>query len=230
MWMSKNVPYELPDGDFVKYVEQSHQQSILQAQAEKEKALARLNASATTDSPQDSLRKIREQHERTMQDLRNAANNNSNKEQVNLGPRTTIQSRNPSTPNQTGSFSPSASAPQTQISSRPYTRSSNLGTNRTTSRIPRPQNHNNDQPPSMEFSNVPPNNSVDRKLKKLIDMRAAFLMFTLFFTMVFFLGTESDMEDADSRVFAILMAAFGCVTFVLHIAVKARRRALNQPL
>ena len=68
--MCKKIPYELPDGDFVKYIEQIHKQSLQKALEEKARATACLNAASTTESPQESLRKIRAQHKRTMQSLR----------------------------------------------------------------------------------------------------------------------------------------------------------------
>lgn len=227
--MSKKVPYELPDGDFVKYVEQSHQQALLHDNDEKEKALARLNASVTTDSPQDSLRKIREQHERTLKNLHTASqkNKNNGSSSMDMGAR--------STPNNTVTF-PQPSAPQSASrSSWSYSRSSTIGTNRmgTSSATP-PRGStggisNSNNQSTFDSPNLPPKNNVDRKLKKLTDMRSAFLMFTCFFIIVFFFGTEANvMEDADSRIFASLIFIFGFIVFVVQMNIWSRKRALNQ--
>lgn len=66
----KRAPYELPDGDFVKFIEQIHKQALKQASVAKAQASARLNAGNTNESPQETLQRIREQHQKTMQALK----------------------------------------------------------------------------------------------------------------------------------------------------------------
>ncbi|MBU3844780.1 MAG: hypothetical protein H9847_07950 [Candidatus Anaerobiospirillum pullicola] len=68
--MSTGAPYEVPDGDFVKYIEKIHRDSISRADADRARATAQLNVGNTTETPQESLQKIRAQHERTMANLK----------------------------------------------------------------------------------------------------------------------------------------------------------------
>lgn len=227
--MSKKVPYELPDGDFVKYVEQNHQQAILQANAEKEKTLTRLNTSITTDSTQDSLRKIREQHEHTLQSLPTSNQKNKSKGPANKDMSTR------STPNITNKF-PQNTAPQSASqSSQPYNSDSTMNTNSIdngNATLPRGSirgtpNSNNQS--TFDLPDLPPNNKIDRKLKKLKEIRAAFLTFAFFFVFVFFFGTEANvMDDIDSQIFAILIFIFNFMVIVVQIKIWNRRRILSK--
>ncbi len=67
--MRFRAPYEVEDGDYVKFIEKIHQASRQQTESAKQQAFARLNASNTYETPRQSMERIRAQHERTMQSL-----------------------------------------------------------------------------------------------------------------------------------------------------------------
>lgn len=247
--MRKKIPYELPDGDFVKFIEQIHKQSLQKALEEKARATARLNAASTTESPQESLRKIRAQHERTMQSLRSEVHGEdrellqkeaSNQARLNAAQQNAMQSSFKGTPQTTSSF--------TVPSGMRFTRQ---GTDDITVTLPpyqssaeiRAQAHaKREQQRAQQRSlrtGTPIQGRTDilrrssssfskqsnrrKRPSKLSNARSSLLVFWIFLNLVFFVGMGGRLQGEGAFV-SLLIAILTVVLIFMQLAISRHNR------
>ena len=244
--MRKKIPYELPDGDFVKFIEQIHKQSLQKALEEKARATARLNAASTTESPQESLRKIRAQHERTMQSLKAEARGEdrellqkeaSNQARLNAAQQNAMQSSFKGTPQTSSSFTVPSGMRFTRkgtdditVTMPPYKSSAEL----------RAQAHAQREQQRSLRTGTPLQGRADtlgrsssifskqsnrrKRPSKLSNARSSLLVFWIFLNLVFFVGMGGRLQGEGVFV-SLLIAILTMVLIFVQLAISRHNRS-----